>query len=353
MSFAENFLHSGALFSTSPKTITIGWGKRLWHAHPSCKGPYFYFPDFFLEQKQPWCSHEFWQEISSDELEQELQSFSTAARPDELKWQIFPKASFKRSYDKLETQLLAGTLQKGVPYIFEVAHQNMNQERLRRCLLALLQTLRQKPLYGYGFWEADRGMLGGTPELLFRSRSPNNRHIETMACAGTEKSGKNEALHLYHPKEQYEHALVIQGVKDSIAALGGTLQIHATELLQLPLLTHLMTPLSAKFTANISFESIVKALHPTPALGALPRIPGQFWLEEEKKNLPRYRYGAPVAILEASKNTTCAVAIRNVQWHGNWMGLGAGCGVVLGSQFENEWNELQLKIASIKKTLDL
>jgi menaquinone-specific isochorismate synthase len=114
-----------------------------------------------------------------------------------------------------------------------------------------------------------------------------------------------------------------------------------------------MTPLSAKFTKDISFDAIVKALHPTPALGALPRIPGQQWLQEQDVNLPRYRYGAPVAIQEANKKTTCAVAIRNVQWDNNWMGLGAGCGVVLGSQFENEWNELQLKIASIKKTLNL
>ncbi len=171
MQFVDTFLHSGSLFSTSPTTVTIGWGKRTWHALPCAIGPSFYFPDFFFETKLPWCSHEFWREISLEALEKELESL--AAKPansqSPIKWQLFSKSIFKKNYKNLEKKILANILQKGVPYIFEVANERMNQERLKSSLLALLQTLRQKPIYGYGFWEKNQVMLGGTPDLLFLS----------------------------------------------------------------------------------------------------------------------------------------------------------------------------------------
>lgn len=357
MPFVAQFLHSGTLFTTEPGKVSIGWGKRVWSTSASPAGlPAFYFPDFFHESKTPWCQHESGNEISIDELIALLEttSVSSTISIEPICWQTSSKSAFKSSYHELKKLLLAGTLEKGVPYVFERADARMTPERLKSSLLALLHTLKQQPLYGYGFWDAHQGLLGATPELLFRSDCASHRKIETMACAGTQRSGGHEALFLQNPKEQHEHELVIQGVQESIATLGGKVHIHETKLLRLPLLTHLVTPLTAEFPLDLHFEEIVKALHPTPALGALPRQAGMQWLKKEQSRLPRHRYGAPAGILHAQgKGSTCAVAIRNVQWRGNWMSIGAGCGVVFGSQFEREWDELYLKIASIKKILNL
>lgn len=354
MTFIKHFLHSGTLFSVSPDKVIIGWGKRIKSDAPAPKGiPSFYFPDFFLTDPTPWYSHETWGEFHLDTLIKALEKLPQS-KPAPLKWQLFSKATFKSNYDALKDLLISGTLVKGVPYIFEFTKAIMTPERLKGSLLTLLQTIKQKPMHGYGFWEGEQGILGATPELLFRSSCPNNRTLETMACAGTEKSGTPHSIRLKSPKERHEHKLVIQGIQDSIASLGGTLQVHETRLLKLPLLNHLMTPLTVTFPEEISFELIVKALHPTPALGAIPRSAGMLWLDQLQNDLPRYRYGAPVAIVDATGNyTTCAVAIRNVQWQDEWMGIGSGCGVVLESDFEQEWDEIHLKIASIKEILAL
>jgi isochorismate synthase EntC len=355
MTFVKQFLRSGALFSTSPGNVFLGWGECAWSGSPSSNKPSsFYFPDFFLKNQSPWCSFEEGKEFSISELIEQLEdgNENSAASVTPFQWKPYLKESFRSSYNSIERKIQDGTLMKGVPYIFETAHSGMNPDRLRNSLVSMLKTLLHQPLYAYGFWGPTQGLLGATPEILFRSDSSNLHKIETMACAGTQRSEVQDALFLQNPKEQHEHKLVIQGIKDSIAALGGALQVHETKLLKLPLLTHLLTPLSAHFPQSLHFEDLVKALHPTPALGTLPREAGVEWLAELQKKLPRYRYGAPAAIRQA-ENVVCVVAIRNVQWYDAWIGIGAGCGVVSDSHFEREWEELQLKISSIKKVLNL
>ncbi|HEY4831978.1 MAG TPA: chorismate-binding protein, partial [Waddliaceae bacterium] len=97
------------------------------------------------------------------------------------------------------------------------------------------------------------------------------------------------------------------------------------------------------------FIEVVEMLHPTPALGAFPRILGKTWLMDYQTKMNRGRYGAPVGYYYPSKEEgECFVAIRNVQWVGPEAQIGAGCGIVAQSVFEQEWDEIQLKIQSIK-----
>jgi menaquinone-specific isochorismate synthase len=357
MSFVAPFLYSGSLFSSAPGMLTIGWGERSWHSSvraSTLKSAQFYFPDFFLASKTPWCSHLDGCEIATDVLIEQLQQAEAFPPAAPLCWQAPCKEQFKSSYDSLQRLVRAGHLEKGVPYAFAVAKADMCAGRLKGCLLALLEALKEMPLYAYGFWDQQQGMLGATPELLFSSKQRDHRHIQSMACAATTGSSQSEQRGLLGSKEQHEHQLVITGMRESIAALGGELEVHQTMPLPLPLLTHLVTPLTATFPAERHFEQIATALHPTPALGAYPKEPGWHWLKEQQAALPRGRYGAPVGLLHPKgRGSTCAVAIRNMQWQANWIGLGAGCGVVSGSDFECEWQELQLKLTSIKKILCL
>lgn len=352
----EKFLNSGALFSTSPGFLFLGWGKYSWSSAPHeviHNQPSFYFPDFFLDHQKPWCCFEEGCEISVHKLIEHLEASDEPQREEApLEWIRTPKSDFVMSYELLKKRLFDESLEKGVPYIFETAQASMTRSRLRNSLLTMLRSLLNQPLYAYGFWDTSSGLLGATPELLFRSDSSKLQQIETMACAGTIRSEGVDTLFFQDPKERHEHQLVIEGIKTSLEELGANLKFQETKLLKLPLLNHLLTPMTATFSKDILFEDIVRALHPTPALGTLPRKAGSNWLKEEDKKLPRYRYGAPAALRRAHQSI-CIVAIRNVQWYDQWMGIGAGCGVVKESILEGEWAELQLKIASIKKVLGL
>lgn len=349
------FLASGSFFTTPEKSVIIGWGERSWLPFPTASlEPHFYFPDFFLETANPWCHHTFTAEVSIDELLFAIEKLAVFLPfPSAINWISPEKVAFKAAFDELQSAFTSEILTKAVPYLFANAEATMSAPRLQRSLISLLNAAKSRPICGYGFWDGHSGLLGGTPELLFRSSSPGHRHLETVACAGTRASDLDEAAFLDDPKESHEHYLVIQGIEQSIASLGGASVVQKTDILQLAHFSHLLTPISASFDRDISFESLVSGFHPTPALGAIPQKPaGATWLRSYDQRVPRGRFGAPAGY-RANDKSVCMVAIRNVQWQGAHLALGAGCGIVPASSFENEWNELQMKIASTKEILAL
>jgi menaquinone-specific isochorismate synthase len=107
-----------------------------------------------------------------------------------------------------------------------------------------------------------------------------------------------------------------------------------------------------KLQQAVTTDQVTQLIHPTPALGAYPRVEGMKWLREFDREMPRERFGAPVGYTRKGEST-CYVAIRNVQWKDFQLKLGAGCGIVPASQFESEWNEILLKLKSIKNILAL
>jgi menaquinone-specific isochorismate synthase len=350
--FLKEFLLSGTLMSLRPGHFLIGWGPRAWTIQPeSSERPNFYFPDFFLSHDRPWFTHEQWAEISQNELirqvqEFKVQEFKLAAQ--NFHWENPHQLTFEQAFLALKEQFLTEKLFKAVPYIFEISKQNMTQEALIHSLRHILSLPDIQ--YVYGFWDKSQGLLGVTPELLFESDKEDSLVVHTMACAGTQKREAQENL-LHDPKTLKEHRFVVQGIQESLTALGD-LQIGNMLCLELPTLSHLVTPIEIKLYESLNFDKLVRALHPTPALGAFPKKEGMEWLKKYDQKIHRHRYGAPAGFLFGA-HAACFVAIRNVQWNSNGCRIGAGCGVLSESDQESEWQEIQLKLRSIKERLAL
>ncbi|MCM2323032.1 MAG: chorismate-binding protein, partial [Oligoflexia bacterium] len=113
----------------------------------------------------------------------------------------------------------------------------------------------------------------------------------------------------------------------------------------------------------VPFERLARALHPTAALGAFPRPAGWEWLQSRPGARNRKRFGAPFGLLwspgtpgtagQCELEATCVVAIRNIQWEGERVVLGSGCGLIAESVLEREWDELSLKRESVKRMMGL
>ena len=174
-----------------------------------------------------------------------------------------------------------------------------------------------------------------------------------MAVAGTCPLSRSLELFMKDEKEKLEHELVVKGIAESLRPLG-TVNVGEMGILQLPMLAHLKTAIDLDLRASFDFAKLVSVLHPTPALGAFPSDAGKAWLRNFELHTPRGFYGAPVGYKYPQRGKSlCFVAIRNVQWDGSGMRIGAGCGVVAGSSFDRELGEIQLKIASIRNLLHL
>lgn len=341
--FIESFLSKGALISTQRETFLIGYGAQQWTKDPAEGAPAFYFPDFFLHEPEPWLTFEHTREISRDHL---LACLPQVEKSPAYEWQSPYKAHFRNCFCDLKATFKQQHLEKAVPYVFEVAEGTVSPQRLNSSLRHLLESTRNLKLYLYGFWNSKEGILGATPEILFTNL--DSKTIETVACAGT--SHLNDERLIADPKQLHEHRLVVDGIRESLSQLA-TISVGEITTVQLKHLSHLLTPIKAHLQDDFHFGSIVSALHPTPALGAFPKQKGSQWLADYQQSIDRGRYGAPVGYI--GEETACYVAIRNMQWDNHHVAIGAGCGVVPESTFENEWQEILLKLRSIKELLSL
>lgn len=196
--------------------------------------------------------------------------------------------------------------------------------------------------------------LGASPECLVRV---DGRSVFADALAGTAArdadpavdAARAEALRT-SPKDLHEHALV----RDAIVAILGarTTSLEASEvpgLMPLPNVWHLHTPVRGTLAPGHTFGELVRALHPTPAVGGTPRelaLP----LIAELERSGRGCYAAPVGWLGADA-ASLAVGIRSAHLRGNRAVAMAGAGIVAASDPSSEWLETERKLAPMLETL--
>lgn len=353
MSFCINhFLHSGAIMSLSKDKLLVGWGIPSHRSTKEidCSKPAFYFSDFFLTHSQPWIQYSNWMEMTKQDFHDLLKP---SIELDVCEWTIHQPDKFKEAFKELGQLLQAGVLEKGVPYLFAHSPHLMDEARLQFCLQKGMASLNEKPGYLYGYWHLSSGVLGITPELLFSHAQNQPKRVYTMALAGTCSSSQCQESFLKNEKERHEHQLVVQGISEALQPLG-VIRIGEIQLLKLPRLIHLMTPIEIDLHGSFNFDELVKCLHPTPALGAFPSQAGKAWLHHFQQHTPRQYYGAPIGFQSFHTGSAqCFVGIRNVQWNSLGMRIGAGCGVVKQSFFDKEWQEIQMKIKAVRDQFHL
>ena len=98
-------------------------------------------------------------------------------------------------------------------------------------------------------------------------------------------------------------------------------------------------------TKKTQDSHLLHKLHPTPAVGGIPKLPAlQFINDNEPYNRGWYA-GAVGCISEHESDFS--VAIRSALISENCIKLFAGAGIVTGSIAEQEWQELDNKIQTI------
>jgi menaquinone-specific isochorismate synthase len=315
----EEFLKRGAILSSPDGSLYIAYGKGNSHR--------LYFPDFFLKN-EPWICFKHLEKLPLTTL------LKTAEFP--LSWQT-DMTPFHKGFDSAMTLIEQGVLQKAVPYAFSTSNTSMTAALLEHLIHSTLAFCQQNKAFAYGFWNEEEGLIGATPEMLF---SYDRGVLKTHAVAGTSKDPE----HLKRcPKEQKEHQLVIEGILSALPCLTP----KKTTIQPFGSLYHLVTPLEGK-TAPPTFETLIKTLHPTPALGTYPK--NSPWLKSYAITNPRGRFGAPIGL--CSKNAKFAyVGIRGLSWTKNQLKIGAGCGIVSNSNKIKEAEEILHKIDAIKQFL--
>ena len=96
---------------------------------------------------------------------------------------------------------------------------------------------------------------------------------------------------------------------------------------------------------------VLHALHPTPAVGGLPKDRALEYIKE-KEYFTRGLYAAPIGVISKSNEAEFAVALRSMRITGKSATLYAGAGIVKGSTGESEYEETRTKFRPMLDVLE-
>lgn len=335
-----------AFVQLAPDRLFVGWGPFEQLPFRKADRPAFFIADFFLDDPHPWRHPAEWDVLSVAEFVSRLDP-GDAPR---VEWDPLPEAQFAALFEAIHEAMDRGDFQKIVPVVFETGR-FVNTGPLIRHLAECLAFL-PPGLSAYGYSYHRHGMVGATPEVLFRAEAHGYR---TMALAGTRPLAQAEEL-LRDPKERREHRLVVDDIVRRLAPFGNV-EIGPLGLLRMPSIAHLMTPIffaESGGSERMSFSEMIRRLHPTAALGVSPRtLAGERWLREADRGVKRRTFGAPFGLELPDRSALALVAIRNVQWEADRLRIGSGAGLLRESRVEQEFDELRQKRAQVKSLFRL
>jgi isochorismate synthase len=201
----------------------------------------------------------------------------------------------------------------------------------------------------------DRCFLGASPERLVRLR---DRAVRVTCLAGSIARGTNAeqdqllgAELLASAKDRAEHEFVVRAICDALADVcGEQLSTGPLALMKLRNVQHLFTPIQGRVDRGRSILDLVGRLHPTPAMGGVPREPA-LEIIRRFEGMDRGWYASPVGWMDARGEGEFAVAIRSALLHGAEATLFAGCGLVAGSDPDREYAESCLKLRPVLAAL--
>ena len=121
---------------------------------------------------------------------------------------------------------------------------------------------------------------------------------------------------------------------------------------ELTSLRHLSTSFSGVLASPLSCLEVLEHLHPTAAVGGVPRRQALDVINE-LEGIDRAGYAGPVGWFDQAGNGEWAVALRCAQLNQTGARLFAGGGIVAGSLPEEELAETRLKLRAMTEALDL
>ncbi|WP_409271008.1 isochorismate synthase MenF [Neobacillus sp. SCS-31] len=213
----------------------------------------------------------------------------------------------------------------------------------------------QKTSFIFSFESSGDSFIGASPERLIKKRG----HTVRSAClAGSIPRGKNAEedtilgnLLLSDEKNLKEHQYVVDMIRDAMEETCERVDIpERPQLMKVRDIQHLYTPVEGIAKDSASLLDIVEKLHPTPALGGLPKEAAVEKIRE-LETLDRGFYAAPIGWMDYAGNGEFAVAIRSGLIQGKEASLFAGCGVVANSDAESEYLETRLKFRPMLSAL--
>ena len=212
----------------------------------------------------------------------------------------------------------------------------------------LQNLMKEQPTsYIFSFEAGGDCFIGATPEQLIKKKG---NEVFSVCLAGSIARGKtsvedaqlgDELLH--DPKNLMEHQYVVSMITNALKAVCNQVMVpEEPQLMKIRHIQHLFTPVKGVCNNEVTIFDFVEKLHPTPAMGGLPKEQAVIRIREIE-GLERGLYAGPIGWVDSYGNGEFAVGIRSALLQGSEASLFAGCGVLEDSQPESEYQETAIK----------
>ncbi len=193
--------------------------------------------------------------------------------------------------------------------------------------------------------------FGASPEKLAKI---SNGWIEADALAGSISRGQDQVEDdtlaqslLSSEKNLEEQQVVVSFIVNSFSKFCDEIIYEEKPIIRkLPNIQHLWTPIKAKLNTPKSIFSILKEIHPTPAICGVPWINALYSIKE-MENHSRGLFSGMIGWFNFNNEGEFAVAIRSALMNDRSVYAFAGCGIVKGSDPDDEFEESELKLKPI------
>lgn len=209
--------------------------------------------------------------------------------------------------------------------------------RYPRLFIALVETPQS------GCW------LTATPEILLDGKGTDWR---TIALAGTMKleddqlDGEGETL-TWSTKNIQEQRIVATYITECLEQFTGDFREEGPRTVRAANLVHLRSDFTFKLDDQQHIGDVLQALHPTPAVCGLPKREAfQFIVKNE--HTPRRYYSGFMGPL-GTDETHLYVSLRCMNIDGATCHLYAGGGLLKDSVEEQEWQETEAKLETMRR----
>lgn len=194
--------------------------------------------------------------------------------------------------------------------------------------------------------------LTATPEILLEGKGDEWRTIAlagTMKLNGDDLLGEGENL-TWSTKNIQEQRYVATYLKECLEQLADNIQEEGPRTVRAANLVHLRSDFTFTILNNARVGNVLQLLHPTPAVCGLPKQEAyDFILANE--HTPRLYYSGFMGPLNLSSTTHLFVSLRCMQITDNQYCLYAGGGLLKDSVEEQEWQETEAKMETMRRVL--
>jgi menaquinone-specific isochorismate synthase len=202
------------------------------------------------------------------------------------------------------------------------------------------------------------GLVGATPEMLVRLESglATSRVLAgTIRRSGDDSRDLNLAAALAESsKDLEEHEYAVRSVAAALAPFCSGMNVpDAPYVLALPNVLHLATDVTAVADPVATALDLAAALHPSAAVCGTPTDAARQVIAE-LEHLDREKYSGPVGWIDSNGEGEWGIALRCGQLSDSdprQLRIFAGCGIVAGSDPEDELAESNAKFSPMREAL--